>query len=73
MIKHVKIFQGYAEINQAIKEGEHLEPCFASGIIMSSQPNALGHVCGTSGGVFGLSGGPVFDRGNIFGLHNLKN
>ena len=66
-------FQGFAEINQDKKKDEHIEPCFASGIIMSGQPNPSGHVCGTSGGVSGLSGGPVFDLGNIFDLHKNLN
>jgi hypothetical protein len=37
---------------------------------MSSQPNEVGHICGSSGDVSGLSGGPIIDIGNIFALHN---
>lgn len=45
---------------------------------MSSQPNSTGHICGSSGGVAGFSGGPVFDLCNIFNykiliLSGLKN
>ncbi|CAJ0946518.1 unnamed protein product, partial [Mesorhabditis belari] len=52
---------GFAEIKQQKKDNEHIKPCYASGIIISSQPNSTGHICGSSGGVAGLSGGPVFD------------
>uniref|UniRef100_A0A1I7UQP3 Trypsin-like peptidase domain-containing protein n=1 Tax=Caenorhabditis tropicalis TaxID=1561998 RepID=A0A1I7UQP3_9PELO len=52
---------GFAEMKQCKEEDEHISPCYATGVVMSSQPNTIGHICGSSGGVPGMSGGPLFD------------
>ncbi|CAI4220964.1 unnamed protein product [Auanema sp. JU1783] len=63
------VLLGYAEVKQQI-EDSHMEPCYASGVIISSQSNEAGHICGSSGGIAGLSGGPVFDlfSNNLLGI-----
>uniref|UniRef100_A0AC34R855 Uncharacterized protein n=1 Tax=Panagrolaimus sp. JU765 TaxID=591449 RepID=A0AC34R855_9BILA len=54
---------GYDERSQELNGNEHIFPTFLRGRIMSGQPHKRGHVCGSSDGVPGFSGGGVFATG----------
>ncbi|CAI4225709.1 unnamed protein product [Auanema sp. JU1783] len=55
---------GFADVKQDKTQSKYLAPCYTAGVIISSQPNSTGHVSGSSRGLSGFSGGPVFDTSN---------